>query len=96
MKVRYTPRARGDLDAIHSYINERSPVAAAAVLKRIRNRIERLADFPLMAPMTELAGIRRLTILRYPYKAYYRVLGNNEVLILHVRDARRAPWTGEV
>jgi toxin ParE1/3/4 len=94
MRVRYTPRARDDLDAIHSYLNEHSPVAAAAVLKRIRNRIERLADFPLMAPMTELAGIRGLTIVRYPYKAYYRIL-DDEVLILHVRDVRRAPWTGE-
>jgi toxin ParE1/3/4 len=93
MRVRYTPRARDDLDTIHSYLNERSPAAAAAVLKRIRNRIDRLADFPLMAPVTELAGIRGLSIVRYPYKAYYRILAD-EVLILHVRDARRAPWTG--
>jgi toxin ParE1/3/4 len=94
MKVRYTPRARDDLDKIHFYLNERSPAAASAVLKRIRNRIDRLADYPLMAPVTELAGIRGLTILRYPYKAYYRIL-KDEVVILHIRDARRAPWTGE-
>ncbi|MGB9369738.1 MAG: type II toxin-antitoxin system RelE/ParE family toxin [Xanthobacteraceae bacterium] len=94
MRVRYTPRARSDLDKIHSYLNERSPAAASAVLKRIRNRIERLADYSLMAPVTELPGIRGLTILRYPSKAYYRIL-NDEVVILHVRDLRRAPWTGE-
>jgi plasmid stabilization system protein ParE len=94
MKVRYTLRARNDLAAIHSYIHERSPAAASAVLKRIRQRIDRLADFPLMAPMTELAGVHGLSIGQYPYKAYYRV-ANDEVLILHVRDARRAPWTGE-
>lgn len=93
MKIRYTPRARDDLDTIYSYLNERSPAAASAVLKRIRNRIDRLADYPLMAPVTELTGIRGLTILRYPYKAYYRVV-NDEVLILHIRDARRAPRTG--
>jgi toxin ParE1/3/4 len=94
MRVRYTPRARNDLDNIHSYLNERSPAAAAAVLKRIRNRIDRLADHPLMAPVTELAGIRGLTILRYPYEAYYRIV-NDEIVILHVRDVRRAPWAGE-
>ena len=94
MKVRYTPRARSDLDKIHSYLNEHSPAAASAVLKRIRNRIDRLADYPLMAPVTELSDIRGLTILRFPYKAYYRIL-NGEIVILHVRDARRAPWTGE-
>ncbi len=94
MKVRYTPRARNDLDTIHSYLNERSPAAAGAVLKRIRRRIDQLADFPLMAPETELSNIHGLSIARYPYKAYYRIM-DDEVLILHVRDARRAPWTGE-
>jgi plasmid stabilization system protein ParE len=94
MRVRYTPRARADLDIVYSYLNERSPAAASAVLKRIRQRIDRLADFPLMAPMTELTGVRALSIVRYPYKAYYRI-ANDEVLILHVRDSRRAPWKGE-
>jgi hypothetical protein len=47
-----------------------------------------------MARMTEHEGIRGLTIRGYPYKAYYRVV-SDEVLILHVRDARRAPWTGD-
>jgi toxin ParE1/3/4 len=94
MKVRYSPRARADLDQIHSYLNERSPVAATAVLRRIRDRIDRLAELPLMAPITELAGVRGLSIMRYPYRAYYRIL-KGEVLILHVRDLRRAPWSGE-
>jgi toxin ParE1/3/4 len=93
MKVVYTPRARNDLDAIYIYLNERSPTAATAVLTTIRNRIAKLADFPLMAPVTEMAGIRGLTVLRYPYKAYYRLV-RDEILILHVRDARRAPWKG--
>jgi toxin ParE1/3/4 len=94
MRVRYTPRARDDLDAIHSYLSAQSPAAAASVLRRIRTRIDRLADFPFMAPMTELAGIRGLSIVRYPYKAYYRII-DDEVVILHVRDARRIPWMGE-
>ena len=46
MKIVYTPRARSDLDAIYIYLNERSPVAAASVLKTIRDRIAKLADFP--------------------------------------------------
>ena len=86
MRIVYTPRARNDLDAIHAYLHERSPVAAASVLKAIRTRVSKLADSPLMAPMTELPDVRGLTVIRYPYKAYYRVV---------VRDARRAPWMGE-
>ena len=94
MNVRYSPRARDDLDQIYSYLNQRSPVAATAVLRRIRDRIGQLADLPLMAPLTELPGIRGLSITRYPYKAYYQGM-KNEVVVLHVRDLRRAPWIGE-
>jgi toxin ParE1/3/4 len=94
MRVRYTARARNDLDTIYSYLNERSPAAASAVLKRIRDRVDRLADFPFVAPVTELSGIHGLSIVRYPYKAYYRIM-DDEVVVLHVRDARRAPWVGE-
>lgn len=94
MRVRYTPRARDDLDTIYSYLEVQSPAAAAAVLRRIRARIDQLANFPLIAPMTELADVRGLPIVRYPYQAYYRII-DDEVVILHVRDARRAPWTGE-
>jgi toxin ParE1/3/4 len=94
MRVRYAPRARDDLDKIYSYLIERSPLAATAVLRRIRDRIDELADLPLIGTVTEIAGVRGLSIVRYPYKAYYRVIGD-EVLVLHVRDLRRAPWTGE-
>ena len=94
MRVRYSPRARDDLDRIHSYLNERSPLAATAVLKRIRDRIDELADLPLIGPVTEISGVRGLSIVRYPYKAYYRIL-RDEVLVLHVRDLPRAPWLGD-
>ena len=94
MRVRYSPRARDDLDQIYSYLNERSPVAATAVLKRIHDRVLQLGDSPLMGPATEISDVRGLPIGRYPYKAYYHVM-KNEVLVLHVRDLRRAPWTGE-
>jgi len=94
MKVRYTLRARGDLDAIFSYLDERSPAAARSVKTLIERRIASLADFPQMGPDTDEPGIRELTIVRYPYKVYYEV-ANDEVWILHVRDARRRPWEGE-
>ena len=94
MRVRYSPRARDDLDQIYSYLYERSPLAATAVLKRIHDRIQQLADLPHMAPATELAEIRGLSVGRYPYKAYYHVM-KDEVLIVHVRDLRRTPWRGE-
>jgi toxin ParE1/3/4 len=94
MKVRYTLRAQRDLDAIYSYIEHRAPTAAQSVTELIERRIARLADFPRMAPETDEPGIYELTIVRYPYKVYYEVVGD-EVWIVHIRDSRRKPWEGE-
>jgi plasmid stabilization system protein ParE len=66
MKIRYTPRAQADLSAIYTYLDERSPAAAQSVKNSIERRIAWLADFPLMAPMTDEDGVYGLTILRYP------------------------------
>jgi toxin ParE1/3/4 len=97
MRVRYTLRARADLESIHAYIAERAPTAARAVLAEIQRSIARLATFPLIARPTDEPGIHELTLVRYPYKIYYEV-ADGEVRILHVRDGRRHPWTrkGEV
>ena len=94
MKVRYTQRALSDLDAIYIYLEQRVPFVAASVKHFIAERIAGLADFPLMAPESFDPGVRELTVLRYPYKVYYEVVGE-EVWILHIRDARRRPWQGE-
>ena len=94
MKVRYTPRARADLEAIFAYLDARAPLAAQAVKWTIERRIAWLADYPQMAPVTDEPGVYELTIRRYPYKVYYEI-GSEEVRIVHIRDARRRPWNEE-
>ena len=94
MKVRYTPRARGDLAAIYAYLDERSPNGARAVKARIERRIARLAEFPFVAPVTEVPGVYELTLLRYPYKIYYRV-EQDEIWVLHIRHAARQSWRND-
>jgi len=91
VRIRYTVRARADLAEIRSYLLERNPRAAAAVMAAIRQRISWLADFPLMAPETDEPGVRALPLVRYPYRVYYDVAGE-EVRILHIRHTRRQPW----
>jgi toxin ParE1/3/4 len=91
MRIRYTHRAQHDLDAIYTYLDQHSPTVARAVKDLIVRRIAGLADFPFMAPQTGEKGVFELTIVRYPYKIYYEVDGN-EVQILHIRDSRRLPW----
>lgn len=91
MKVRYTLRARADLDEVYSYLRERAPNSAETVKSVIERRIAWLADFPLMAPITDEPGIRELTLVRYPYKIYYE-FQRDEVWILHIRHTSRWPW----
>lgn len=93
MRVRYTLRARTDLDAIYTYLDVRAPAAALSVKTTIERRIALLAAFPNIAPATDQAGIYELTIVRYPYKVYYEISGE-EIWIVHIRDARRRPWLG--
>jgi addiction module RelE/StbE family toxin len=91
MKVRFTLRAQSDLDAIYTYIDQRAPAAARSVKQLLERRIAGLADFPLMAPETDQAGVHELSIVRYPYKVYYEII-EDEVWIVHIRDTRRRPW----
>jgi toxin ParE1/3/4 len=91
MEVRYTLRAHSDLEAIFISLGQRDEAAARTVKDFIRHRIERLADFPLIAPETDEQGVRELSVVRYPYKIYYEV-ESEEVRVLHIRDERRKPW----
>ncbi len=94
MRIRYTLRARADLDAIYVYLDQQAPAAAQSVKTRIERRITQLADFPLMAPATDESGVFELTLVRYPYKVYYQIEGD-EVWIVHIRHAARRPWQDE-
>jgi len=90
MRVRYTPRARDDLDIIYRYLDDHSPAGARAVKAAIEWRIGLLADMPFIAPVTDEPGVYELPIIRYPYKVYYRV-ANDEVRVVHIRHAARRP-----
>lgn len=96
MRVRYTPRSRGDLADIYRYIEQSSPSGARAVIQTIQRQIRLLAFVPFMAPETTEPGVYELSVARYPYKVYYRV-EDNEVRIVHVRHtSRRPPKVGEL
>jgi toxin ParE1/3/4 len=90
MEVRYTLRAHGDLDVSFIHIEQRDALTAQAVTNFIRQRIVRLANFPLIAAKTDDQGVRELSMVRYPYKIYYE-LEAAEARVLHIRDERRKP-----
>lgn len=91
MRVRYTPRASGDIAGIADYLVERSPVGARAVEARIRWTVQLLADFPFSGrPLAQRPEVRVMPVVRYPYLVFYSV-GEGEIVVLHIRHAARAP-----
>lgn len=89
MRLRYAPRARADIANIHDYIAQHNTRAATAVSAQIRATAELLAQFPGLGRDTDIEGVRVLPTARYPYLVYYRLSGS-DLMILHVRDGRRA------
>jgi plasmid stabilization system protein ParE len=91
MKVRYTPRARDDLEAIVSYIERHSPQGARNVMRAMQKTIELIGQFPHSGRLAGEQGTRVLPVGRYPYLIYWGVEGG-EVWIVHMRHTARRPW----
>jgi plasmid stabilization system protein ParE len=60
------------------------------VLAAIKSSIELLESFPEIGRVVDDVGHRRLPVVRFPYVIYYRIEGN-EILILHIRHTSRRP-----
>src|SRR5712691_3591859 len=81
MRVRYSPRAFADREGIFAYLDKRSAQGARTVKRAIVRAIRLLASHPQMAPPTDEAGVRELSVPRRPYKVYYRVDSWTEVIV---------------
>jgi toxin ParE1/3/4 len=96
MRVRFTPRAFADLEAIRTYVAQHNPVAAGKVVALIEKIAFQLGDFPESGQRSDELDARVVYSTRYPYRIYYRV-ASGAVLILHIRHTARRPLeAGEV
>jgi toxin ParE1/3/4 len=90
MNVVYAPRALRDLNSIGAHLIGRNPTGATNVLGAIKSSIDTLSFFPQIGRLIDNAGHRRVPVLRYPYVIFYRIAGD-ELLILHIRHTSRRP-----
>jgi plasmid stabilization system protein ParE len=91
MRIRFTATALLEIDQITRYVSERNPAAAKALIDRIEDAIDMLADIPEMAQTTDEPGVRRFPLGSFPFLIFYTI-ESDEVVILHVRHgARRYP-----
>jgi plasmid stabilization system protein ParE len=93
MKVEFTNRALVDLHKISADSRAMFGDAVARTLEaRLRDVIQHIAAHPEAAPrVIERPGMRVFPLIRYPYRIFYRVLGDR-VRILHIRHTARRPW----
>jgi toxin ParE1/3/4 len=92
-RVLWARSARRDLEAIVSYLADRSPQTALATLERLESKaksLASLADRGRVVPELARLHVREYReLISSPYRMIYRVRGV-DVLVLVVLDARRS------
>lgn len=76
--LRFSARARSQLLAIHEYIDERNPAAAARVGAGIREAAEVLRYFPYSGRPGRVLGTREWVVRRLPYILVYEIGANEQ------------------
>ena len=92
MKVVFTDEALANLDGILSFIASNYPSIYDAFQSRLRSVVARIGDWPESAQeVADRPGVRVAPLIRYPYKVFYRSIGQViEILYIHhaARDER--------
>ena len=92
IKIRWTPQAANDLQAVYDYIARDSPYYAQLTVEGILAAIANLKRFPLMGrhvPERPRADLREL--IKPPYRIVYRVGENVKVLTKSFVPLARSP-----
>jgi plasmid stabilization system protein ParE len=85
MRLRYSVEALAHISAIHDYIAEHNPYAAAQVVRRIRAAAERLKEFPHIGHIGLVAGTMEWTVRGLPYVIVHEVDPDaGEIIVLGV------------
>lgn len=90
MRLRYTPDAAAELDAVLTDVARTSPQGARRVQGRIKATIGLLLEQPRCGALTSLRPMRRVVVRPYPYLIFYEAT-EDEVVIIGIRHAARDP-----
>jgi toxin ParE1/3/4 len=90
MKLRLTPRAFADREAIFQHLRKKSPAGARNVMSRLRQALELVVAQPYSGPATDSGAVRVLFVGKYPYKVFYRVRAD-AIEVVHIRHTAQRP-----
>lgn len=91
MTVIWTARARNDLREISRYIADFSPVAALALVRRIRAAGDKIADRPSCGRPGRVEETRELVIAGTNYILPYRVRDGRVEILAALHASRQWP-----
>lgn len=94
MRILFSPEAKVEFDDAERYYERQIPGLGARFRTEVRDTLTRLQHWPLAAPV-EQGDIRRLLLIRFPYKLLYTVEPEC-IYITAVAHQHRAPdyWAG--
>jgi len=85
MRLRYSAKARAQIEAIYDFLVERNPAAARRITAEIRASARRLIDNPYIGRKGQAVGSRERVVRGSPYLIVYQVDPiNDEILVLAV------------
>jgi plasmid stabilization system protein ParE len=82
LKVRYTIDALLHIGAIHTFINERNPVAATRVIARVRAAAEQLGEHPRIGHAGAVDGTLEWVVTGLPYIIVYELHDADDELVV--------------
>ncbi|MBX9911728.1 MAG: type II toxin-antitoxin system RelE/ParE family toxin [Beijerinckiaceae bacterium] len=91
MKLRWTPRALAEIDAIFAYVAANDRNVAERLTFEIEVRVARLADFPDMGRPGRVEGTREFVVTGTPYLIPYRVRDGHVEILAALHASREWP-----
>ena len=91
MEIVWRRTALNDLEAIHEFIAQDNPQAAARVRDAVRNAVGRVAVHPNLGRTGRVEGTRELIISNAPYIVAYRVVTDQVRVLAIIHTSRGWP-----
>ncbi len=93
MRVRYSRRARDDLNRLLADLEAQSPVGALNVGSALQRAVGAITKFPFAGGEIGRHGVLTRPVTGYPYLIFWTIAAD-EVRIVHIRHGSRKPWRG--
>ena len=91
MKIRWTPKASKQLEAIYSYVADDNLQAAETLIEQLYAAIKILELYPEAGRPGRIEGTRELVVPNSSYIVFYRIRRDRVHILAIIHAARKLP-----